>query len=63
MTEQSYEQPCSEPGKANAEQGMVILDGPDGVAVTMTPDAAEKTGQSLIEAAGKALRQQTAADQ
>ena len=58
MNQQSNEQPCSEPGKADAEQGMVVLDGPNGVAVTLTPDAAEKTGQSLIEAASKALRQQ-----
>lgn len=63
MTEQSYEQPCSKPGRASAEQGMVVLDGPDGVAVTLTPYAAEKTGQSLIQAASDALRQQGAVDQ
>ncbi len=42
---------------------MVVLDGPDGVAVTLTPDAAEKTGQSLIQAASDARRQQGAVDQ
>ena len=44
-------QPELEPGIATAEDGLVILDGPDGVAVTMTPDAAACTGQSLIDAA------------
>jgi len=46
-----------DPGVANAEQGQVVLDGPDGVAVTMTPDAATETGQSLIAAAEAARRQ------
>lgn len=45
-------QPETEPGIASAEDGLVVLDGPDGVAITMTPDAAHKTGQSLISAAG-----------
>lgn len=44
-------QPQTEPGIASAEDGLVVLDGPDGVAVTMTPDAAARTGHSLIEAA------------
>jgi hypothetical protein len=50
-------QPETEPGVASAEDGLVVLDGPDGVAVTMTPDAAHKTGQSLITAAELAERQ------
>jgi hypothetical protein len=44
-------QPESKPGIASAEDGMVMLDGPSGVAVTMTADAAERTGQNLIAAA------------
>lgn len=44
-------------GEAIAEEGMVLLDGPDGVAVTMTADAAEGTGKSLIRAADKARSQ------
>lgn len=47
---------CEDPGKAVAEGGMVILDGPDGVAVTMTVDAAESTADSLREAARLARR-------
>lgn len=49
--------PESEPGIASAEDGVVILDGPDGVAVTMTPHAAMRTGQSLIAAAEMAEKQ------
>jgi hypothetical protein len=44
-------QPETEPGVANAEGGFVILDGPDGTAVIMTPFAAAGTGQSLLSAA------------
>jgi len=44
-------QPLTEPGIATAEEGLVVLDGPDGVAVTMTREAAVRTGKSLIAAA------------
>lgn len=47
----------TQPGIASAEAGLVILDGPDGVAVTMTPDAAAKTGHSLVSAAEVAQQQ------
>ncbi len=50
-------QPQTEAGVATAEDGFVILDGPDGVAVTMTPGAAVGTGHSLISAAAAADRQ------
>ncbi|MDO9367365.1 MAG: hypothetical protein Q7T68_02250 [Sphingopyxis sp.] len=50
-------QPETEPGIASAEDGLVFLDGPDGVAMTMTADAAARTGQSLIDAAAVAERQ------
>ena len=45
------------PGIATAESGVVILDGPDGVAVTMTPEAAAQTGRNLIQAAEAAEQQ------
>lgn len=54
-------QPETEPGVASAEDGLVILDGPDGLALTMTADAAARTGQSLIEAAAVAEQQAPAA--
>lgn len=48
-----------EAGIASAEEGKVLLDGPDGVALTLTPDAAEGTGRSLIQAAQDARAQVT----
>jgi len=46
--------PETEAGIATAEDGVVLLDGPDGVALTMTAAAARSTGESLIEAAKRA---------
>lgn len=51
-------EPQKGPGEVSAEAGQVLLDGPDGVAVTMTPDAAEETGRRLIAAAAEARGQQ-----
>lgn len=47
-------EPFTSPGVASAEKGLVVLDGPDGIAITMTADAAASTGESLIAAAEKA---------
>lgn len=55
-------QPETEPGDATADQGQVLLDGPDGVAVSMTPDAARKTGERLIAAADELDRTREEAD-
>jgi hypothetical protein len=49
--------PETEPGVASAECGQVMLDGPDGVAIAMTPEAARETGRRLIAAADEAERQ------
>jgi len=54
-------QPRAEHGIASAELGVVILDGPDGVAISLTPDAAHATGLSLIAAAEQARGQDPAA--
>lgn len=54
-------QPQTEPGIASAEGGLVVLDGPAGIAVTLTADAATQTGRNLIAAAESARQQ--AADQ
>jgi hypothetical protein len=48
------------PGKASVEEGLVLLDGPDGIAVTMTAYAASETGKSLLEAARLINQQQGA---
>ncbi|WP_425229515.1 hypothetical protein [Sphingomonas sp.] len=50
-------EPEDGPGTASAEQGLVVLDGPDGVAVTMDADAARETGERLIAAAEQAAGQ------
>lgn len=47
-------------GVATAEQGVVLLDGPDGVAIAMTPQAAEETGRRLVAAAQEAVSQAVA---
>ena len=47
----------SKPGQASAEKGEVMLDGPNGVAVSMTADAARKMSKSLSDAADDADRQ------
>ena len=49
-------------GDVSAEEGEVILDGPNGVAVSMTPAAARRTGESLTGAADKAIAQQKRKD-
>jgi len=45
------------PSDVAAEQGNVIVDGPDGVAVTMTPEAARETGRRLIDNGDEAEKQ------
>lgn len=52
--------PCEVPGKASVEEGVVVLDGPDGVAVTMTADAAVGTADSLLQAAAQVRREREA---
>lgn len=57
MNKISVNEPQTEPGIASAEGGVVILDGPGIVAVTMSPDAAKQTGESLLSAAELASAQ------
>ncbi|KQN26070.1 hypothetical protein ASE86_07880 [Sphingomonas sp. Leaf33] len=56
MTDHRH-RPEDEPGHAVAEDGVVVLDGPNGVAVAMTPDAADGTARSLTAAAAEARLQ------
>ncbi len=48
--------------KVTAEDGEVVLDGPDGVDVKLTPEAAEETGDSLLEQSVKARGQRRLKD-
>lgn len=50
--------PYDTPSQVEAEDGVVFVDGPDGVAVTMTPDAAADTSDRLLHAAVQAQGQQ-----
>jgi hypothetical protein len=47
----------STPSEVAAEQGEVIVEGPDGVAVVLTADAAEETARRILAAVGEARRQ------
>lgn len=46
-----------QPSDVIAEKGEVLVEGPNGVAVSLTPDAAEETGRRMMKAAGDARRQ------
>jgi hypothetical protein len=48
----------SKPSDVNAEAGHVFVEGPDGVAVTLTPDAADETARRMIIAASQARSQE-----
>ena len=58
MSEHPATRPLADPSEASAEEGHVVLDGPDGVAITLTPEAAVITGERLIEAGKRAREQQ-----
>jgi hypothetical protein len=45
----THEKSWNEPSDVAAEDGQVVVDGPDGVAITLTPDAAVETSQRLLE--------------
>lgn len=50
-----------EASSVTAEEGQVMVDGPDGVAVSMTPDAAAETSDRLLQGAAEAQGQVIAA--
>ena len=49
--------PHNIPTSATAEEGEVMLDGPDGLAVSFTADAAAKSAMAMAKAANEAGRQ------
>ena len=51
------EQVYDEPTEVTAKDGKVILDGPDHVDVSVTPEAAEQTAENLVEGAVRARGQ------
>ncbi len=46
-----------EASKVTAEKGQVLVSGPDGVAVALTPDAAAETSDRLLDGAAEAQGQ------
>jgi hypothetical protein len=61
MSDNRATQPLAEPAEASAEDGHVVVDGPDGFAITLTAEAATITGERLIEA-GRIARRQRPSD-
>ena len=55
----SSQKAYDEATKTTAVEGEVVLTGPDGVAVSMTPQAAEKTARRLHRSAQTAARQKS----
>lgn len=49
-----------EASQVSAEEGEVMMDGPDGVAVSLTPRAAVETSDRLLDAAVRAHGQKLA---
>ena len=52
----------NEPSEVDAEDGIVVISGPDAVDVRLTPDAAEETSERLATGAMKARGQVYFAD-
>lgn len=55
MSESQPSEPFDEAGEVSVEDGVVLVDGPDGVAISLTPTAARTFGERLIAAADQAL--------
>jgi len=49
--------PYDEASEVTAEDGQVMIDGPDGVAVSLTPEAAIDTSERLADKAAEAAGQ------
>ena len=52
-----------DPSRVGAENGEVTVNGPDGVAVSLTPEAALETGDRLIASAAEAHGQKVREDE
>ena len=54
----THDNPWNEPSEVEAEDGEVVVDGPDGVALSFTPAAAIETSERLLEGGLAARGQQ-----
>ncbi|HEX2764290.1 MAG TPA: hypothetical protein VHM92_10690 [Allosphingosinicella sp.] len=50
--------PFDTPSKVSAQEGEVLVDGPNGFALSFTPEAAEETSDRLLFGAAEAKGQQ-----
>jgi hypothetical protein len=55
----SAPKPNDRPSRVAAEEGEVLVDGPNGIALSLTPEAAAETSQRLRDAA-RAIDQKVA---
>jgi hypothetical protein len=62
LADMDHSRTYDEPSKVGAEKGEVIVDGPDDVAVSLTPDAAIETSERLLDGALTARGQQLAGE-
>nr|WP_295671598.1 hypothetical protein [Sphingomonas sp.] len=53
--------PHDTPTDASAEEGEVMLDGPDGLAMSLTPNAADASAAAIRQAADLARKQKPTA--
>ena len=54
MDPSNRNEPFDHPGEVSVEDGVVLVDGPDGVAIALTPPAARVMGERLVAAADEA---------
>lgn len=54
MDDSEQNRPFDHAGDVTVEAGVVLVDGPDGVAIALTPAAARTFGERLIAAAAEA---------
>jgi hypothetical protein len=52
--------PQDKPSRVAAEDGEVLIDGPNGLALSLTPEATEETSHRLLDGAARALGQKGA---
>lgn len=52
--------PHDRPSRVAAEEGEVLVEGPNGIALSLTPEAAEETSQRLAKGAAQAIGQKAA---
>ncbi|MEO8618169.1 MAG: hypothetical protein ABI412_02275 [Sphingomicrobium sp.] len=58
----SKDRTYDEPSVVTAENGVVSVDGPDGVDVNLTPEAASETSDRLLEKSNEARGQRFLSD-